>query len=171
MSAGATTPAYQHRPRVDEGRPLVKVAIGLDADHWLGFGSEVLWAEDLGHDKYRLLNSPFAAYGYSYQDVVAAHAGDAGELVVGGVVVRGGHSTYRLFLSNEEIGEDARIQKYWTPVEAAGCTFECATDRLIAVDVPPSAEIHSVYKLLEDGEAAGVWEFEEGHCGHPVVDS
>jgi hypothetical protein len=25
-----------------------------------------------------------------------------------------------------------------------------------------------VYELLEAGAAAGAWDFEEGHCGHPL---
>lgn len=41
--------------------------------------------------------------------------------------------------------------------------------RLFAIDVPPEADIHGVYSMLEDGEREGAWDFEEGHCGHPMV--
>ena len=40
----------------------------------------------------------------------------------------------------------------------------------LAVDVPPKADIYEVYSLLEAGEQNGVWEFDEGHCGHPLVE-
>lgn len=56
---------------------------------------------------------------------------------------------------------------YWLPLENAGCTYERATGRLLAIDVPPLTEIHLAYGLLEAGEQAGVWSFQEGHCGHP----
>jgi hypothetical protein len=53
-------------------------------------------------------------------------------------------------------------------LQAAGCSFEGVEGRLLAVDVPPRANIHHVYHLLQHGEDDGVWEFEEGHCGHPL---
>lgn len=36
----------------------------------------------------------------------------------------------------------------------------------MSVDVPPPADMYAVYKALEEGESAGLWEFEEAHCGH-----
>lgn len=48
------------------------------------------------------------------------------------------------------------------------CTLERATARLAALDVPPEANIHEVYRLLEAGESARVWDFQKGHCGHAV---
>jgi Domain of unknown function (DUF4265) len=53
-------------------------------------------------------------------------------------------------------------------LEKDGCTFEGAREKLLAVDVPPRADIYGVYALLQRGEDAGAWEFEEGHCGHPL---
>ena len=49
-------------------------------------------------------------------------------------------------------------------LEGLGCTFEKATARLYAVDVPKESDIDAVYRALEQGEEAGAWEFEEGHC-------
>ena len=45
---------------------------------------------------------------------------------------------------------------------------EQATDRLLAIDVPPETDVHAAYALLEKGETDGFWDFEEGHCGHAV---
>jgi uncharacterized protein DUF4265 len=56
----------------------------------------------------------------------------------------------------------------WERLQALGCTYEQASSHLLLVDVPPHADIYAVYVLLEEGENAGVWDFEEGHCGHPL---
>jgi hypothetical protein len=45
----------------------------------------------------------------------------------------------------------------------AGCTFESANPRYIAVDMPPSADVTALYELLERGKEQGVWVFEEGY--------
>ena len=52
----------------------------------------------------------------------------------------------------------------WKPLEKLGCTFEQGP--VVSVDVPEDANIYKVYDLLDAGERSGVWEFEEGHCGH-----
>jgi Domain of unknown function (DUF4265) len=39
----------------------------------------------------------------------------------------------------------------------AGCTFESANPRYIAVDMPPSADVTALYELLERGKEQGVW--------------
>jgi hypothetical protein len=63
---------------------------------------------------------------------------------------------------------DDDFQRAWRPLQNLGCTYEVGDRRLFAVDVPQDADIHHVYALLETGEADGIWDFEEGHCGHPV---
>jgi hypothetical protein len=42
---------------------------------------------------------------------------------------------------------------------------------VLAVDVPSAADIYEVYSALEGGEKGEVWEFEEGHCSHPLKQS
>jgi hypothetical protein len=37
------------------------------------------------------------------------------------------------------------------------------TESLYAIDIPPTVNINEAYKVLEQGEADGVWEFEEGY--------
>ncbi|HYO51176.1 DUF4265 domain-containing protein [Archangium sp.] len=56
------------------------------------------------------------------------------------------------------------------PLRQAGCSYEEGPGRLLAVDVSPLADIQHVYSLLEQGEQAQVWHFEEGHRGHAVAD-
>ena len=109
-------------------------------------------------------NCPFYAFGVSAEDVVLAESED-GQLYFQRVVLRGGHSTYRLWLAKKDVTAPSFVNA-WTPLQALGCSWEQGP--VLAVDVPPSADIHRVYSLLEAGETAGIWDFEEGHCGHPL---
>jgi hypothetical protein len=145
------------------GGDLTKVSFLLEKADWHDYARETLWAEPVGGDKFRLCNVPFYAYGVSYSDTVLAPPTDEGRMVQG-VSERGGHSTYRIFVSNTETL--VHFPEYWAPLEAIGCTFERATERLFAIDVPPEADIYRVYDALTKGEAAGVWDFEEAHVGH-----
>jgi hypothetical protein len=130
-------------------------------------GTETVWAETVGDDRYRLRNTPFYVYGVSENDIVIAKPiPDSSVLAFARVSLRGGHSTYRLFLLHPD--EERAFRKYRESLERTGCRYERATRSSLAIDVPPSADIYSVYDLLAEGEKAGVWEFEEGHCGHPL---
>ena len=83
-----------------------------------------------------------------------------------GVVSRGGHSTYRIFAKKGD--ENPRVQALLRKLNDLHCGIEGATKKLIAVDVLPEADIRKVYQALEEGEDAGIIDFEEGHCGHPL---
>lgn len=140
---------------------LKKMIFHLEAEAWHGSATESVWVDDVGQGRYVLENSPFYAFGVSYQDVVSAKEAN-GELIFDKVLSRGGHSTYRLIVpeSREE------FDHYWEPLQRLGCTYEEGLNRLLSVDVPPLADIYAAYNALEAGEQAGAWSFEEGHCGH-----
>jgi Domain of unknown function (DUF4265) len=144
------------------GANLVRLVFTLDPSEWHGSATERLWAEPLGKDRFRLDNSPFYVFGVSYADIVLG-AEVEGQILFRGVVIRGGHSTYRLRLQSHDLSARSFVQA-WTPLQTLGCSFEGGP--VLSVDVPPSADIHAVYELLQAGEAASVWDFEEGHCGH-----
>jgi hypothetical protein len=148
------------------GGNLVKVRFELPSDAWHGFGGESVWAEPVGEGRYRVRNVPFYVHGISLGDIITARQVEGEGLLFTGVLLRGGHSTYRIFLEENVNGET--FAKYWDPLQVLGCTYERATKRLLAIDVPPNADIYVVYELLEVGERAGVWSFQEGHCGHPL---
>ncbi len=109
-------------------------------------------------------NVPFFAKNLSFGDIVRADTID-GTLVLTDVVKRGGHSTYRIFTENG--CHDARVEQLLEELRKAHCDIEPATDRLVAVDVLPEADIYRVYGLLENAEKSGIIDFQEGHCGHP----
>lgn len=149
--------------RSESNEGLVKVVFDVPEKDGSVLKTESLWAEPVGEDRYRLRNVPFLVFGFSEQDVITAKE-DNGALAVTGVAARGGHSTYRLVLP-EDTNEETFL-KDWVRLRELGCTYERATRRFVAIDVPPHADIHAVYQALEEGESACLWEFEEGHCGH-----
>ena len=145
------------------GHELVRILFELEAEAWHGVATERLWADRVAPGRYRLRNTPFFAFGVSCGDIVSGEEND-GQLVFRSVTIKGGHSSYRIRLAAENDPE--AFQKYWAPIERLGCTFE--QGRVLAVDVPAETDIHRVYELLEAGESAGFWHFEEGDCGHAI---
>lgn len=127
-------------------------------------GAENLWVDHLSGDTFRVRNIPAWAFGLSLDDEIAARVGDDERLTLSRVVARSGHSTYRIVPRDQDA-----FEQRWAALHHAGCRYEShATERLYAIDVPPDADIQEVYRLLEEGEADGIWDFEEGHCGHLV---
>lgn len=143
---------------------LVKIIFRLDADTWHGSVTESIWAEPVGPNRFRIRNVPFYAFGVSLEDIVLARE-CSGTFVFESVVTRSGHSTCRLLLngSNQEA-----FDAFWFVLAEQGCTYEGGPPPLLAVDIPPEADIHKVYATLQEGEDASVWSFEEGHVGHRV---
>jgi hypothetical protein len=153
---------------VDQGTErLVKVRFALDPKDWEGLGSESLWASQIAPGEYQIRNSPFYIYGISAEDIVSARDVD-GILSFAAVSRRGGHSTYRILVTEGESISSPKFLQSWQPLQDLGCTYEQAKSRWLSVDVPPMTDIFAAYALLEKGEAAGAWTFEEAHCGHPA---
>jgi len=146
---------------------LVKIRFELDPRDPEAMKSETLWAEEVRPAEYLIRNSPFYVYGISAEDTVHANRVD-GILRFAGVAKRGGHSTYRIFLKDPRTFETSGFRENWQPLREIGCTYELAEATWSSVDVPPATDIFAAYRLLEDGESAGVWTFEEAHCGHPI---
>lgn len=143
---------------------LVQVTFELDPSAWHGYATERLWAKVLSPGRYQLENTPFYAKGVSFEDVVAASA-DGPEWVFSGTLESQGHSTYRVFIKHGVDSPGFALR--WRPLQELGCSFEQG-GRLLAVDVPPRADIRTVYRLFEQGAADEIWDFEEGHCGHAL---
>lgn len=164
--------AQDHFPQESDSKDdarLVKINFPLpEEDHAHGVVAENLWAKPLSEGIYRIENTPFYAYGVSYQDVVAAEENN-GKLVYRGVESRSGHSTYRILLQYPEGYTDPNFNVAWAPLADLRCTFEVAKSRWLAIDVPDSTDVFAVYALLEEGERSGLWTFEEGHCGHSLT--
>jgi hypothetical protein len=124
---------------------------------------ETMHAKPLPDGTFRLDNVPFHVRGISYGDEFTVVPED-GHLFFSNIARRGGHSTYRVRLPKGS--PHSHFLERWAPLEALGCTYEgssLGSQRLYAIDVPPGADVHAIYALLEEGEAEGRWGFEEGH--------
>ena len=123
---------------------------------------ENMWAESV-ENGFRLENSPFYAYGVSYQDIVSAELDD-GILVFKGILTRGGHSTYRILTSDK--AQDDLFDERWAPLQNLGCTYEHSSAdgvNLYSVDLAPGIDVHQAFQLMAEAEEAGAWIFEEAH--------
>lgn len=152
--------------QLTNGSSLKKMYFKLNPKDWHGYATESVWVESLSGDRYRIKNTPFHAMGVSFEDIVFGSV-EHDKLYFDSVSIRSGHSTYRILMKKAVLPKS--FEQYWQPLSALGCTYESAERehmRLFAVDVPPSVDIYKVYALLEEGQRADVWDFEEGHCGH-----
>jgi len=142
---------------------MEKIVLKLPHDAWHGHATETIWAEKVGQNRYRVRSVPFFAKNVSNEDIVLTHR-EEGVTIFDQVSIRGGHSTYRLFLAAANGLDGGDFKLLWRQLEQLGCTYERATERLLAVDVPTSNRLKQAYAILERGESSGVWEFEEGYA-------
>jgi len=144
---------------------MVKITIPLPADNLAGAATESVWAEPQGDGTFKIKNVPFYAKGISCEDIVEAEP-EEGALMFKRVVRHKGHSTYRIYAPSGRTTPD--VESLVGKLQQMHCDIEPATDKLVGVDVLPEADIYAVYKALDDAERAGILEFQEGHCGHPL---
>ena len=120
---------------------------------------ESVWAVARA-DGFELDNIPFYAKGVALGDVVAAAPDVDGALVYRGVVHRGGHSTYLVYLLNPGPNDPQDTINY---LRARGLGVEYDLPRLLAVDVPPTFPLLDAESLLFEGVDDGRWELQEGY--------
>lgn len=147
-------------------KTTAKVIFDLEEASWHGYATESLWARQVAFDRFQLLNSPFFVFGVSFMDIIDAKNVMDRIFKFGGISESFGHSTYRVITAEDVDFEEAG--KFWEQLREHGCSWELGPGRLRSVDVPPVAPIYDVYKIFEEAEALGIWDFEEGHCGHPM---
>ncbi len=143
---------------------MVKIHFDVDPPSG-GIVGETMWGEKVADRRYRLRNVPAHVLGVSENDIVFADY-VRGLLRFAGMSLHAGHSTYRILKAREL--DPAVFSRHWEPLKRLGCSYEGDGAALVAVDVPPQAEVRVVHELLLAGEKAGVWEFEEGHRGHEL---
>ena len=117
---------------------------------------ETLWAVPLGNDLYRIDNSPFYAYGVSWQDIVLApYDEQEGLPTFRAVREKSGNRTLRIvFDPPVEPGNasDGVLQG----LVALGCSYEGANRRYISINLPPDVELQQVRSYLIERNAE--WE-------------
>jgi hypothetical protein len=117
---------------------------------------ETLWAIPLGDDLYKLENSPFYAYGVSWQDVVfAPYDEQEGFPTFRHVVERSGNRTVRIFF-DPPVAPDNASDQVLQGLVAAGCSYEGANRNYISINIPPEVELQQVRFYLIERETQ--WE-------------
>jgi hypothetical protein len=117
---------------------------------------ETLWAFALGGARYRLDNIPFYAYSVSIGDVVLApiDPGD-GRPAFASVLEKSGNRTVRVLFDVPAESGNATDELLRSLV-AMGCEYEGASQRYVAINIPPVVELAAVRDFLVDN--ALTWE-------------
>lgn len=106
----SVTTMSSRKPSPSDVAESVKVMFELEPSDWHDHATESVWAIPLGDNKYRVQNVPFYAYGVSYDDVVLTKRNEEGQLIVQGILERGGHSTYRVILNPGTTNRDLKTR-------------------------------------------------------------
>ena len=146
---------------------LTKILFYMDRDEdgYPPFEVESLWAtcRDNG---YELANIPFYAKGVALGDIVSAEPAEDGGLHFDRVVKRGGHSTHRIWLLQDQ--SSAAVQWAADFLVGHGLSVEGDIPGLLAVDIPPTVSLESAEALLFEGVDSGRWELQDGYrAGDP----
>lgn len=131
---------------------------------WPPCEEESLWGELTGQKSAKLLNTPFYAKGVSYLDEVrlakvtvpdGMSPDEIGPNVFDfeSVMRRSGHATVRAILISEK--HRAAAEDAISKIEQLGCSWESADQGLLAIDIPPETDQHSVMAVLEASASAG----------------
>lgn len=148
-----------------------KILFLLPDNEWHKYASETLWAEKVGANQYRLLNTPFFAKNVSFYDTVETKTG-APPFEVQWVISRGGHSTYRIypFKKTKSGGVEEAFENVVKELQERGCRFESGLIGelpIYAFDIPPEVDAEPIYQNLVQLANEDVLEFEPAHDGHP----
>ena len=117
---------------------------------------ETLWAIPLSGDLYRLDNSPFFAYGVSWQDIVLAPYDPQEQMpTFQSVIERSGNRTVRVIFDLPLAPGNASDQILQGLAEI-GCSFERANSGYVSVNIPPGVNLDRVRSYLIANDAQ--WE-------------
>jgi hypothetical protein len=156
------THAAPGRPAPDADG-LVKIWFRfVPRDGWLPHDTEGLWARRLGEDTAQVANVPFLQDGIAQGDVVRFRTDDDGVHWAVQRVEASGRCTIRVLpVPDGPLGRSARaVHERLAPFGIGGESFS-ADFPLVALDVPPDADIAGIKTLLRTGESQGWWHFEE----------
>ncbi|WP_405721871.1 DUF4265 domain-containing protein [Streptomyces sp. NBC_01537] len=140
----------------------VHFRMDVDEDGWPPASVESLWAVDLGDGTVQLDNTPWFVRGVACEDVIRVEVDEAGVCWGGETVRASGNCTIRLIVLKDG-GSAAARQSVLEVFHRLGTTGEgIERYRMIALDVPPDADLPRIRKLLEHGAAKEWWHWEEG---------
>jgi hypothetical protein len=118
---------------------------------------ETLWAVPVDKNLYRLDNSPFFAYGVSWQDVIEARLAEDQFLEYVRCVRKSGNRTLRVIFQ-EYRSEDQSAKEILRELRNLGCSYEGMQPRMISINVPPRVDLEDITGFLT--EQSGLqWEY------------
>jgi hypothetical protein len=117
---------------------------------------ETLWATPLGADTFEIDNSPFYAYGVSWQDTVLAPVSPEEQMpTFQSVLVKSGNRTIRL-ICDPPVSEANASDQVLQGLVTLGCSYEGANRSYFSINVPPGVELEQVCAYLIEVHAQ--WE-------------
>ncbi|MFJ6572236.1 DUF4265 domain-containing protein [Streptomyces sp. NPDC091292] len=123
---------------------------------------ESLWAVDLGDGTVRLANTPWFVRGVANDDIVRVEVDDEGLWWAGETVRASDNCTIRLIVLKDG-GSVAARQTVLDTFHRLGTTGEGIEQyQMVALGIPPTAELSKIRELLVHGEAEEWWHWEEG---------
>ena len=153
------------RGPVAEGFVKVVFELPRDEDGWPPVGREGLWAVPVTSDVVRLDNSPWFVRGVANGDLIRVRRDEDGVLWADERLEWSGYCTIRVIPFRAGPLEGSR-QRVLDEFAALGVTGEGAQQYgLVALDVPPGADVLAVKGLLQRGQRDGWWDYEEGCVG------
>jgi hypothetical protein len=150
------------RERADD-QVRVRFRLEREDDGWPPVESEGVWAIPCGADEYRLDNVPWFARGVAYGDLVRAVADEHDVLWVESTLRWSGRYTIRVIPLGDgpAQAECEGIIGTFLPL-GVECENGLPSFKIVALDIPPTAHLPEIKRLLNDGEADGRWGYEEG---------
>ncbi|MEV8390463.1 MULTISPECIES: DUF4265 domain-containing protein [unclassified Streptomyces] len=140
----------------------VHFRLDTDEDGWPPVSVESLWAVGLGDGIVRLDNTPWFVRGVASNDIIRVEIDDEGVYWADETVQASENCTVRLVIMKDG-GSAATRQTVLETFYRLGTTGEGNEQfRMVALDVPPDADLPRIRKLLDHGEAQEWWHWEEG---------
>jgi len=110
--------------------------------------TETLWAVPVDVNLYRLDNSPFFAYGLSWQDIIEARpSNDDRILEYVRCVKKSGNRTLRVIFEDYR-SEDQPAKEILRGLRNLGCSYEGMQPRMISINVPPNVDLEEITGFL-----------------------
>ena len=136
---------------------MTKIEFQIASDDG-SFHVETMWAFPLGENKYKLDNSPFDAYGVSWEDIVIAIPANEEHVfpIFKEIYEKSGNRTIRIILdppANESINSSNILKD----IINIGCSYEGADHKLISINVPANVSLSAVAEYLNNKDLQ--WEY------------
>jgi hypothetical protein len=146
----------------DRRRTKVVFSLEPETDDWPPVATEGVWARPLGNDEYELDNVPWFARGVAFGERVRADSDD-GMLVVREQIAWSGRYTIRVIPLGDAPARD-QVREVIDAFSQLGVDCEGALPsfKLVALDIPASADLNAIKSRLQEGEVEGRWSYEEG---------